>query len=208
MRKKSTRPVLAAMGLFFTLTVFATAPVIFTVQAQIPTVDIPTVTSSPAGVMMTVRPDTGQQQINVRSGPGMLYDKVGVMLIGQRASVLGRSPGGEWVMIDYPAVSGNTAWVYSHYVNLSPGDLPVIEPPPTPTPLTTATIDPTMAAQFVIPPEATRLPTYTPPAPLAIPTFQPLTPANVAAGVPMGLVVIGLLSVGVVLGLFALAQGR
>ena len=45
-------------------------------QAQIPTVSIPTVTSSPQGAMVTVTRE--YDQINVRGGPGGDYPIVGV----------------------------------------------------------------------------------------------------------------------------------
>jgi hypothetical protein len=46
-----------------------------------------------------------------------------------------------------------------------------VEPPPTPTPLATSTIDPTLAAAFNVQPTQTRMPTFTPPPPLEIPEF-------------------------------------
>ncbi|MDZ4159358.1 MAG: hypothetical protein U1B80_06165 [Anaerolineaceae bacterium] len=208
MLKIWVRPGIGLLVVILSVTVLALLSAAGSVQAQIPTVDIPTVTSSPAGIMVTVRGDTGLDQINVRNGPGVLYDKVGIMLVGQQAPAIGRSAGGDWIMIEYPGVPDRKAWVYTKYVNLSPGSLPVIEPPPTPTPLATATIDPTLAAQFIITPLATRLPTYTPPPALVIPTFEPKSPTNLAIGLPMGLVILGLASVGVILGLFTLAQGR
>ncbi|NPV76728.1 MAG: hypothetical protein HPY59_10190 [Anaerolineae bacterium] len=175
--------------------------------AQAPTVDIPTVTSSPSGPIATVKEDADQAQINVRSGPGTFYDKVGVLLANQQAPAKGRSVGGDWILIDYPGAPGGTAWVYAPLVNLTPGTLPVVAPPPTPTPLATATIDPTLAAQFVITMEPTRLPTFTEPPPLAIPTFLASSSAGTPGGVPMGLVIIGLASLGILIGIFALAQG-
>ncbi len=84
----------------------------------------------------------------------------------------------------------------------------MVEPPPTSTPLVTVTIDPTMAAQFVVTLAPTRLPTFTPPPQLVIPTFVAESNGTPATGIPMGLVVIGLAVVGIFMGLFALAQGR
>jgi uncharacterized protein YraI len=176
---------------------------------QIPTVDIATVTSTPpTGPMIRVSANADANQINVRNGPGTNYDKVGVLLVGQTAVAKGRSAGGQWILIDYPGVSGGEAWVYSSLVDLSPGTLPIIEPPSTPTPLVTATIDPTLAAKYVVTSAATRLPTYTPPPPLVIPTFQEMNVQTGPGGVPVGLIIIGLAAVGIFLGLFTLAQGR
>jgi uncharacterized protein YraI len=175
---------------------------------QIPTVDIATVTSTPSGPLLRVGANADSNQINVRNGPGTEYDKVGVLLVGQTAVAKGRSVGGSWILIDYPGTPGGVAWVYASLVDIAPGELPIIEPPPTPTPQVTATIDPTLAARYVVTSAATRLPTYTPPPPLVIPTFQEVNVQTGPVGVPMGLVIIGLAAVGIFLGLFSLAQNR
>ncbi|NPV85043.1 MAG: hypothetical protein HPY45_03405 [Anaerolineae bacterium] len=176
-------------------------------MAQQPTVELPTVTSTPSGPVVTVRRDQ-EEYINVRSGPGVFFPKVGVLLLGQQAPAKGRSAGGDWILISYPGVPGGVAWVYAPFVNVSPGALPIVEPPPTPTPLFTPTIDATFAAQFIITIEPTRLPTFTPPPPLAIPTFPADTNQGRLAGVPMGFVILGLLASGIFLGLFSFTQGR
>lgn len=178
-----------------------------TVLAQIPTVDIPTVTSTPSGPIVSVRPGTNEPSINVRSGPNALYPRVGVLLIGQTAVAKGRSPGGDWILIEYPGAPGNVGWVYSPFVNITPGELPIVEPPPTPTRDMTATIDPTLAAQFIVTVAPTRLPTFTPPPPLVIPTFQNPSASGVPA-VPMGLIIVVLLTIGVLLGIFSFVQRR
>ncbi len=69
---------------------------------QQPTIAIPTVTGTPEGVMVSVS-IFQEETVNIRSGPNAaLYDKVGVLLPGQKAAVLGRTAGGDWVMIEYP----------------------------------------------------------------------------------------------------------
>lgn len=152
-----------------------------------------TVTGTPEGPRILV-----PEQVNVRIGPSTDYDKVGVLIAGQRAPALGRSPGSEWIQIFYPGVPGNLAWVYAPFVVLDTDQrlLPIIEPPPTPTPRVTATIDPTLAAQFNIggaPP--TRLPTFTPAEPVVQPTFDE-TQADLPGGFPPILAIMGLLVVG------------
>ena len=172
---------------------------------QQPTGSIPTVTSSPSGPMAVVVPGN-EPQVNLRSGPGALYDRVGVLLIGQRAPAIGRSPQNEWILIEYPGVPGGTAWVYALYVEIQPPtQLPIVEPPPTPTPVQTATIDPTLAARFVVTLQPTRLPTFTAPPPLVIPTFTAESAPSLA-GVPMGLIILGLAALGIFLGIVAFAQ--
>lgn len=173
----------------------------YTVQAeplaQIPTVAIPTVTGTPSGAIAIVTME--QDQINVRSGPSTDYPIVGVLIAGQQVPALGRSAGGDWVQIVYPGVSGGVAWVYAPLVTLQ-GSLSVVEPPPTPTPRTTPTIDPTLAAQFIIEIPPTRLPTFTPPGPLVIPSFSETDITPAPARVPIGLIIVGM----GVLGLFGL----
>jgi hypothetical protein len=126
------------------------------VHAQQPTVNVPTVTSSPMGSYVIV--NTDQEQINVRSGPDTAYPIVGVLIMEQQVPALGRSAGGGWIMISYPGVMGGTAWVYAPLVTVY-GILPIVEPPPTPTPATTPTIDQTLAAQFIIEIPSARFPT-------------------------------------------------
>ena len=174
-------------------------------EAQIPTVAIPTVTGTPLGPTAIVRSD--QEQINVRGGPSTDYPIVGVLIAGQQVPALGRSEGGLWVQISYPGVSGGVAWVYAPLVDIS-GNLPLIEPPPTPTPQTTPTIDPTLAAQFIVEVPPTRLPTFTAPAPLIIPTFEPEPSSSGTAGVPMGFIIAGLGVIGFLGTLISFLRGR
>lgn len=152
-----------------------------------------TVTGTPQGPTVLV-----PEQVNVRSGPGVDYDQIGVLIQGQRAPALGRSPGGDWIQIHYPGVPGNVGWVYSPLVRLEgTGLLQVVAPPATPTPRTTATIDPTLAAQFnLLDVTATRMPTFTPAQPIIQPTFAADADTPGASGLPPILAILGLLVVG------------
>ena len=177
------------------------------VKAQIPTVAVPTVTGSPVGPIVNVRRDADQDSINVRSGPSAKYDIIGVLIVGQTAPAKGRTPGGDWIQIFYPGVPGSLGWVYSPLVNVS-GSIPIVEPPPTPTPRTTPTVDPTLAAQFILELPPTRLPTFTAPPPLVIPTFASQPPQTVPGGIPMGIVVIGMAVLGVFGILISFLRGK
>ena len=163
-------------------------------NGQQPTVSIPTVTGSPQGPMAIVYSDP-EDQINVRSGPDVFYPKVGVLINRQQVPALAQTEGGVWVKIVYPGVPEGVAWVYAPYVRVT-GELPVVPKPPTPTPETTPTIDPTLASQFIseIPP--TRKPTYTPAPPLVVPTYQPIQISSGTGGLPSGFIILGLASVG------------
>lgn len=178
-----------------------------TAFAQQPTGSIPTVTGTPKGVTAKVRIGLTEDRVNVRSGPSVLYPQIGVILLGAEVPVIGRSAGGDWLVVEYPGAQGGIGWVWSLYMDVSPGELAVIENPPSPVPITTVTIDPTMAAQFITTPRATRLPTFTEPAPLQIPTFESST-GQVLAGIPIGLIIVLLSVLGLLLGLFSYFQSR
>ncbi|MGQ9834066.1 MAG: SH3 domain-containing protein [Candidatus Villigracilaceae bacterium] len=202
--RKVILPALAALGMV--LLAFG-APIRPVVLAQQPTGSVPTVTSTPIGPFITVSLD--QEQINVRAGPNTyMYPAIGVLLAGQSAPAIGRSPGGEWIQILYPGVPGGKGWVYAPLVKISPGaNLPIVEPPPTPTPVTTPTIDPTQAAAFVVPATSTRLPTFTAAPPVVIPTFTE-TDATAGGGLPMGLLIFGLGFIGVMGAIISALRGR
>lgn len=166
--------------------------------AQVPTGSIPTVTGTPVGAMAIIL-DNEQGFANVRSGPGTLgYEVVGVLVVGQQVPAVGRSPGGDWILVSYPGVPGGVAWIWGDLVEVR-GNLPVVEPPPTPTPAVTPTIDPTLAAQFLVEIPVTRLPTFTPPEPVTMPTFESPEQAvsNGPGSVPMGFIIIGMAVLGV-----------
>ena len=162
---------------------------------QQPTVSIATVTGTPQGPIAIVYSDP-EDQINVRSGPDVFYPKVGVLINRQEVPALAKTEGGTWVKIVYPGVPEGVAWVYAPYVRVT-GELPIVPKPPTPTPETTPTIDPTLASQFIseIPP--TRKPTFTPPPPLIIPTYASSPITSGTGGLPSGFIILGLVSIGV-----------
>jgi hypothetical protein len=116
---------------------------------------------------------TNLEPINVRSGPSSFdYPVIGTLPVGGTAPAVGRSPAGEWIQIEFPSAPRGKGWVYATNVTLSTGALlPIVEPPPTPAPLETPTLNPTYAAAFQTLPTLTRLPTFTAPPALLIPTF-------------------------------------
>ncbi|MBA4313242.1 MAG: hypothetical protein C0417_11495 [Chlorobiaceae bacterium] len=177
------------------------------VYAQQPTGSIPTVTGTPTGPTASIKAGVSDGSVNIRSGPNTLYNAVGVMLLGDAVPVKGKSPGGDWLLIEYPGIPGGTGWVYALYMNITPGEIPLAELPPAAQPKVTMTIDPTLASQFITTPLATRLPTYTPSAPLVVPTFENQN-SQIFAGIPIGLIIIALLGLGTLLALFSYFQAR
>lgn len=149
--------------------------------------------STPTGVLATI---IYAEQINVRSGPSTVnYPIIGQLFPGDIVPALGISPGREWIAISYSGGAGGVGWVYASFVSLSGGELRIVEPPPTPTPLVTATIDPTLAAAFNIQPTETRIPTFTPPPPLDVPQFTEVSASN-TSGAAFGIFIIILIIIG------------
>lgn len=177
--------------------------------AQQPTGSIPTVTGTPSGP--TIRVDQSLRQgVRVYAGPSSFdYPAIGVLLGNETAPALGRARGrDDWIQIHYPGVPGSTGWVYGLYVSLSPGALlPLIEVPPTPTPLSTPTINPTLEAVFIGQQTPTRLPTFTPPAPLDLPSFtDEIGTQN--RGIPTGLLILSLALFGFFGAVISYLRGR
>jgi hypothetical protein len=95
----------------------------------------PTITPSitPENPLVTVSMDT-----RCRTGPGTVYDVLGVLLIGQTAEVVGRSHNSDNWIIKLPDTPSVTCWLWAYYSTIT-GDtsgVPVVQPPPTPTPVT------------------------------------------------------------------------
>ena len=187
------RPTLIVISIaLFSLWAFFFASSSTVVLAQQPTV-------TPASTAMFITVITDEPQINVRMGPSSsIYPIVGTLLRGSTAPALGRSPGGDWVQIEYIGAPYDKGWVYSPLVQVSPGTLLVVEPPPTPVPPPTATIDPTLAAQFNIVPTNTRLPTFTPPPSLVVPSYTQVPSAISGQSGPLAIIIVALAILGVI----------
>jgi hypothetical protein len=140
---------------------------------------------------------TTEPFVNVRAGPSSVYygNSIGELPVGATAAALAVTSGHDWIEISFPSGPNGVGWVYAPYVTLK-GAPPIIEPPPTFTPITVSTLDPSMIATFSLKPTETRLPTFTPPAPLSIPTFSD-APVETAPHFPFGMVIIGLGIVGI-----------
>jgi hypothetical protein len=178
------------------------------VLAQQPTGSIPTVTGTPEGPIITVYQNL--QVIHVYAGPSTFdYPSIGILLGNETAPAIGRAKDRlDWIQIIYSGVPGSIGWVYGPYVRLSPGALlPLVEVPPTPTPFSTPTIDPTLAAAFIGQQTPTRLPTFTEPPPLEQPLFND-APNTSASNIPTGLLILSLGLVGFFGAVISYLRGR
>jgi hypothetical protein len=102
----------------FTPTVTLTPSPIFTATSIIPQVSVSVAT-------------------NCRTGPGKVYDRVGALLVGQIAEVVGRDYTGNYWYIRNPSKSDSFCWLWGEYATLTGNfaALPMYTPPPTPTPM-------------------------------------------------------------------------
>lgn len=171
--------------------------------AQQPTVSIPTVTGTPTGPLVTVPQD--QVFIYVRSGPGFDFPIIGILVTGQQAPALGIA--GDYIQIVYMGVPDNVGWVHRVLVILDEA-LPQLTPPPTPTARVTPTLNPTLAARFLVDVPPTPLPTFTEPPPLVLPAFSQESPSQAWGNLPAGFVIIGLAVVGLFGVLITILRGR
>ena len=100
----------------------------------------PTATLSPAPIFTATSlvPLIGVTvATNCRVGPGKVYDRVGALLVGQVAEVVGRNDIGNYWYIRNPNQSNGFCWLWGEYATVTGNyaALPVYTPPPTPTPV-------------------------------------------------------------------------
>jgi hypothetical protein len=118
--------------------------------ASTPTPAKPTATPQPPATTApppTAPPPTAEKAqlspnsgtVNVRSGPGTNYARIGEASQGQTFEITGKNPGGDWWQINF---NGQPAWVFGGMVtaNAAAGNvqvaqnIPAAPPPPAPAP--------------------------------------------------------------------------
>lgn len=132
----------------------------------------PTVTSAPLNIAGTVTPSltftpysifaattptfvTSSMSVsaptNCRSGPGKSYGVEGTLKVGEMADVYGRDPTSEYLYIRNPDPGVEFCWVWGEYATISSSlfALPVLMPPPTPSPTLTETPVPSFDMEFI-----------------------------------------------------------
>lgn len=87
--------------------------------------------------------------LNIRSGPGVQYDRVGFLLQNESAPIIGRDPAGNWWKIVCPSrvTEVTECWIsggaqYSEAVNAAAVEVAAVPPTPTPRPTITPTPEP------------------------------------------------------------------
>jgi len=99
------------------------------VSTAAPATATPLVPPTPQGV--TARPKNSA--LNVRSGPGTNYERIGQLRSTDVVQVLGVSPDQAWLAIDF---AGGRGWIQSSLTTVTGAlsTIPILEPPPSPTP--------------------------------------------------------------------------
>ena len=127
-----------------------------------------TPTSTPAPTYVA---NVGTVLVNMRSGPGAVYETLVVLGANEEIVLQGRTQASDWVAAR--SQTGKEGWVFTDLITTTYrlADLPILTPPPTPTITPTPTPAP---------------PTPTPKPPTPAPTFVPvsLAPASAGARIP------------------------
>lgn len=104
-----------------------------------PPVEVPpTETPLPTDTPVPAAKVTIIQVMNVRSGPGTNYPKIGQVSVGHTSEILGRNNDASWLQINTPS---GTAWVFANLTQVDgdPNTAPVVDagapPPPANTPV-------------------------------------------------------------------------
>ncbi|MBI5958379.1 MAG: SH3 domain-containing protein [Chloroflexi bacterium] len=139
------------------------------------------ITQTPAPTLAFITPTQAQNQtcraqiavgaLNVRSGPGLVYDIIGSASIGQELAILGRQLYPDpWWQVWY---TGRWGWVSGYYVNTlgNCAGIGITLPPASPTPRPNSQLPTLLPTQTPLPP------TWTP----VIPTSTPLPPGTATA---------------------------
>jgi SH3-like domain-containing protein len=90
---------------------------------------VPTVSPSPPGGQPPTATFTNtppgpafvevENEINVRSGPGIDYSEIGKIFPGERYVIIGRHEFYPWIKIEYPSAPGRAGWVYQDIVSIT-----------------------------------------------------------------------------------------
>ena len=79
------------------------------------------------------------QLLNVRSGPGMTFDSLGMLQPNVTVALTGKDASAAWFQISYPTAPGGRAWVTAQFIQTDASDqLPVLDAYGTPVPGSTA----------------------------------------------------------------------
>lgn len=116
-----------------------TATFTFASETPTPTLEptpseTPDFTATPSTPTISVSVDT-----NCRTGPGAIFERVGILLVGETAEIVGREPKGEYWYIRNPDTGPEFCWVWGEYATISGNTLFLLYLSPAPPPPTSFT---------------------------------------------------------------------
>ncbi len=103
---------------------------------KFPTSTPSALTYTPVPTLEKVVAQPKSSLLNVRSGPGTNYYRIGTLKQTNIVQVIGVNASLDWLVINFPLETGGRGWVQGSLVNVTGnlGSIPIIEPPPSPTP--------------------------------------------------------------------------
>lgn len=81
----------------------------------------PEFTLTPETPLISVSADT-----NCRTGPGAIFERVGILSVGETAEIVGREPKGEYWYIRNPDENPEFCWVWGAYATVTGNLLPLV----------------------------------------------------------------------------------
>ena len=103
----------------------------------------PTATPVPSSLVALV-------DVNVQSGPGFNYDLLGLLPSQATAGIIGQDETRQWWQISFAPTDSGLGWVLAELTEASnTQNVPIVLAPPTPTPASTNTPEPTATRQLL-----------------------------------------------------------
>ncbi len=92
-------------------------------------VQLPAGTQVPRPATPTPTGPSGRvlQRLNVRSGPGLTFDTLGMLEADALVSLTGKNSSASWLQIVYPAGSAGRGWVTAQYIQADAAGLPLLD---------------------------------------------------------------------------------
>jgi hypothetical protein len=118
-----------------TLTAMVTDTLQFTFTPSLTLTPSQTLTTTPSPTSEAPRVSVSVDT-RCRTGPGTIFDILGVLKVGETAEVVGRSHNSDNWIIKLPSNPAITCWLWAFYATVTGNTsaLPVVPWPPTPTP--------------------------------------------------------------------------
>ncbi len=112
-------------------------------------------TGEPPTDLATPAPDkpmgrvTGQSGVNIRTGPGTYYTRIGWAPYGAESEIIGQSADREWWVIPVSGAPNDIGWVASVYIEATNAqNVPIFSTPPPPTPTLAPTVEATAVPEI------------------------------------------------------------